>query len=493
MLGAAAGILFGVSDVAIKAISGMVGSHGVIGLAQPVDAGHGRRLGRRLLQLGQGPAGRRRRPGHRRHRHRRQRRRDRRRDHRVRRSAVRPPVTLVAECLAFALVLVAAWLTPAPVRAAQPAVLTPAAGLSLAPAATLRAWPPTSPLDLRRRAARAPRQRGALPPVVCSTSAGSSRAGRPPGAISTRPATSRARRSSISTGRPGRRRPAAPAAAIRCPIPPTSRPRCGPPGVSDGRPVVVYDGASVAGRGPGLVAAALLRPSATWRCSTAGWPPGRRPARAAAPAGGERRPAPATSSAGPGGMPVLDAEGAAALARGRRAARRAGRRALPRRDRAGRPGGRSHPRRPQPPDDREPAAADGRFLDPAALREAFAAPAGPGETAEVGAYCGSGITAAHQVLALELAGLRGGAVPGSWSDWVERPGRAVARLADARDCGGRAGPRAARRATSAGSSYVGTCPQPSSITIRALGISPAAARRAWRGEQQPVLGRPRRS
>ncbi len=35
MLGAAAGILFGVSDVAIKAISGMVGAHGIAGLLSP--------------------------------------------------------------------------------------------------------------------------------------------------------------------------------------------------------------------------------------------------------------------------------------------------------------------------------------------------------------------------------------------------------------------------------------------------------------------------
>ena len=38
MLGAAAGILFGVSDVAIKAISGLVGSHGVLGLLSPWTA-----------------------------------------------------------------------------------------------------------------------------------------------------------------------------------------------------------------------------------------------------------------------------------------------------------------------------------------------------------------------------------------------------------------------------------------------------------------------
>ena len=35
MLGAAAGILFGVSDVAIKAISGLIGAHGVLGLVSP--------------------------------------------------------------------------------------------------------------------------------------------------------------------------------------------------------------------------------------------------------------------------------------------------------------------------------------------------------------------------------------------------------------------------------------------------------------------------
>jgi hypothetical protein len=35
MLGAAAGILFGVSDVSIKAISGLIGSHGLVGLISP--------------------------------------------------------------------------------------------------------------------------------------------------------------------------------------------------------------------------------------------------------------------------------------------------------------------------------------------------------------------------------------------------------------------------------------------------------------------------
>ena len=52
MMGAASGILFGVSDVAIKAISGMVGSAGVAGLLTPVVARVRRRLGSRVLLLG---------------------------------------------------------------------------------------------------------------------------------------------------------------------------------------------------------------------------------------------------------------------------------------------------------------------------------------------------------------------------------------------------------------------------------------------------------
>ena len=58
MLGAAAGILFGVSDVAIKAISGMVAASGPLGLLTPWHARMRGRLGGRLLRLGQGPPGR---------------------------------------------------------------------------------------------------------------------------------------------------------------------------------------------------------------------------------------------------------------------------------------------------------------------------------------------------------------------------------------------------------------------------------------------------
>lgn len=68
---------------------------------------------------------------------------------------------------------------------------------------------------------------------------------------------------------------------------------------------------------------------------------------------------------------------------------------------------------------------DGRFLPADALRERFAALGADGGR-PVGAYCGSGITAAHQVLALEVAGLPAALWPGSWSEWVADPSRPIA-------------------------------------------------------------------
>ncbi|MDT3397691.1 sulfurtransferase [Streptomyces sp. B1866] len=68
---------------------------------------------------------------------------------------------------------------------------------------------------------------------------------------------------------------------------------------------------------------------------------------------------------------------------------------------------------------------DGRFLPADRLAERFAAlGATPG--AEVGVYCGSGVSAAHQVLALAVAGVPAALYVGSWSAWSADPGRPVA-------------------------------------------------------------------
>ncbi|GAB3483892.1 sulfurtransferase [Nocardiopsis coralliicola] len=65
--------------------------------------------------------------------------------------------------------------------------------------------------------------------------------------------------------------------------------------------------------------------------------------------------------------------------------------------------------------------ADGRFLAPAALRERFAA-LGADTAGTVAAYCGSGVTACHDLLALERAGYTGARLyPGSWSAWGADP------------------------------------------------------------------------
>jgi thiosulfate/3-mercaptopyruvate sulfurtransferase len=68
---------------------------------------------------------------------------------------------------------------------------------------------------------------------------------------------------------------------------------------------------------------------------------------------------------------------------------------------------------------------DGTFKDPAELAARFSG-LGAVSGAAVGAYCGSGVTAAHEVLALALAGLPAALYVGSWSNWISDPARPVA-------------------------------------------------------------------
>jgi len=68
-------------------------------------------------------------------------------------------------------------------------------------------------------------------------------------------------------------------------------------------------------------------------------------------------------------------------------------------------------------------AEDGTFLPPERLRERFTA---LGVSGPVAAYCGSGVTAAHTVVALTLAGFSPALYPGSWSQWSNHDDRPVA-------------------------------------------------------------------
>ncbi|HXY95505.1 MAG TPA: sulfurtransferase [Steroidobacteraceae bacterium] len=75
--------------------------------------------------------------------------------------------------------------------------------------------------------------------------------------------------------------------------------------------------------------------------------------------------------------------------------------------------------------------AHGQFRPPDELRRAWSASLRGRPPADVVAMCGSGVTACHNLLALEVAGLGGAKLyPGSWSEWIRDPGRAVALGAD---------------------------------------------------------------
>jgi thiosulfate/3-mercaptopyruvate sulfurtransferase len=71
--------------------------------------------------------------------------------------------------------------------------------------------------------------------------------------------------------------------------------------------------------------------------------------------------------------------------------------------------------------------ADGKFLSAEQLRRRWAVLLGARPASSVVAMCGSGVTACHNLLALEHSGLGAGRLyPGSWSEWIRDPRRPVA-------------------------------------------------------------------
>ncbi|WP_043678015.1 sulfurtransferase [Streptomyces xylophagus] len=189
-------------------------------------------------------------------------------------------------------------------------------------------------------------------------------------------------------------------------------------GVSTGRPVVVYDG------GQGWAAARawwLLR----WtghpdvRVLDGGLPSweGSLETDAPTPAEGDFTPE-------PGAVSLLDADGAAALARsGVLFDARAGERYRGEVEPIDRVGGHIPGALSAPTN--ENVGTDGRFLPAEELAARFKS-LGATEGADVGVYCGSGVSGAHEVLALAVAGIPAALYVGSWSEWSSDPERPVA-------------------------------------------------------------------
>ncbi|MFH8407277.1 sulfurtransferase [Streptomyces sp. NPDC018019] len=202
-------------------------------------------------------------------------------------------------------------------------------------------------------------------------------------------------------------------------------------GVSVDRPVVVYDGGLGAppGRSSGGGWSAAR---AWWMLRYTGHPSvrvldgGLAAWTASGGALSTDVPSPETGdfAAAPGALPLLTADEAAALARrGVLLDARAGERYRGEVEPIDRvaghiPGALSAPTT-------ENLTADGTFLPPAELADRFAV-LGATRDAEVGVYCGSGVSAAQEVLALAVAGVPAALYVGSWSEWSADPTRPVA-------------------------------------------------------------------
>ena len=194
-------------------------------------------------------------------------------------------------------------------------------------------------------------------------------------------------------------------------------------GVSDERPVVVYDDAdsTAAARAWWLLRyfghPSVLVLDGGFRAWTAAGYPVDPPSQAYHGAIGD-------FTARPGHLGLLDADGAASVARsGLLLDARAGERYRGEAEHvdpvAGHiPGAVSAPTA-------ENVNPDGTFRSPADLAARFTALGAAGDR-PVAAYCGSGVTAAHEVLALTLAGLPAALYVGSWSNWITDPTRPVA-------------------------------------------------------------------
>ncbi|MFD3500378.1 sulfurtransferase [Streptomyces sp. NPDC058678] len=190
-------------------------------------------------------------------------------------------------------------------------------------------------------------------------------------------------------------------------------------GIGQGRRVVVHDdlGNTAAARAWWLLRYAGLARVTLLDGALGAWRAAGLPLESGIPAD----PPPGEVVLRPGGLPVTDADGAAELAASgllldARAAERYCGEVEPVDPRAGHiPGAVSAPTG-------ENLAADGTFLPPEELRKRFEEK-GAGGASRVGVYCGSGVTAAHQIAALELAGFEAVLFPGSWSAWSADPDR----------------------------------------------------------------------